>query len=324
MIENKNIPLVTLAIPAYNVEDYIERRLESAFNQDYQNIEFLIVPDKSTDNTFHKIKAQHIKHNKLNIRILPPPIMRVGISQIRNIMLREAKGKYIVFLDSDDNMPPDAISTLVSTIMESDTQMAIGNFARIETDGTIVSASHYLPIVITGNESILKYIFNSDTSYNIHFACWGKIYSLEFLRKNNVDFHKDVILDDWVFFPKLLNVVERIAITDRRVYDYTVSRPNSLMNNKNKELSQDAKTSWIVLTSIYTLFLNYAIASQKNIIIPFLLARLSLIATQTRCFNTPTCTRIRLHKLIPMIANNMLASKYLFRTLCIKRNLFYL
>lgn len=70
--QNRNTPLVTLAIPAYNVEDYIERSLESALNQNYQKIEFLIVPDKSTDNTFSKAKATLNKYKHLNINILPP------------------------------------------------------------------------------------------------------------------------------------------------------------------------------------------------------------------------------------------------------------
>ncbi len=71
-------PLVTIGIPAYNVEAFVENSLKSGLTQNYENIEFLIVPDKCTDKTLEKIYVLIKMYKHLNINIIPPPVSTEG------------------------------------------------------------------------------------------------------------------------------------------------------------------------------------------------------------------------------------------------------
>lgn len=114
---------VTLSIPVYNVEKYIHTALFSALNQNFESIEFLIVDDKGTDRSMelvNEIVSTHLRKN--DIRIIDN-LVNKGLSECRNIAVREAKGKYLYFMDSDDEIVPECISILHKRILE--TQMQI-------------------------------------------------------------------------------------------------------------------------------------------------------------------------------------------------------
>ncbi|GAL81815.1 glycosyltransferase [Algibacter lectus] len=95
--------LVSIIIPTYNRLNIIEVALTSVLNQSYHNWECIIVDDRSTDNSFEKV-SEYIEHDK-RFSILKRPVNSVkGASSCRNIGLFNAKGDYVVFLDSDDCM----------------------------------------------------------------------------------------------------------------------------------------------------------------------------------------------------------------------------
>ena len=108
--------LITLSMPIYNVEKYVERALISALNQTYQELEVLIVDDLGHDKSMeivHLIKKTHIRGNC--IRIITHQ-KNIGLGGTRNTAIEHARGKYLYFMDSDDAITPDCIESLYNII----------------------------------------------------------------------------------------------------------------------------------------------------------------------------------------------------------------
>lgn len=106
--------LVSIIIPAYNVEQYISRGIESCLNQTYSNIEIVIVDDGSTDGTWDVIERYQQKDKRIVAKRKP----NGGVSSARNQALEIAKGDYVLFLDSDDWLTKDAVENLVKLQMQ--------------------------------------------------------------------------------------------------------------------------------------------------------------------------------------------------------------
>lgn len=116
-------PLVTVFIPVYNCEDYIAGSLESILNQTYDNLEVLLVDDGSTDNSVDVIKT----YKDDRIRLVSNE-KNMGIPYTRNVGLREARGKYMVIMDSDDISVPERVETQVNYLEENPEIDAAGSF----------------------------------------------------------------------------------------------------------------------------------------------------------------------------------------------------
>ena len=110
--------LITLSMPIYNVEQYIERALLSALNQTYQNLEILIVDDLGHDNSMNIVYQLKHTHPRGNcIRIITHK-KNLGLGGTRNTAIESAQGKYLYFMDSDDAIVPDCIETLYNIISQ--------------------------------------------------------------------------------------------------------------------------------------------------------------------------------------------------------------
>lgn len=103
------IPLVSIIIPAYNVESYIEETILSVKNQTLSNWELIVVDDGSTDNTYSVI-CKAVDSIRQNVTILQQE--NRGLSAARNAGMEKASGMYIYFLDSDDRLTKNALSVL--------------------------------------------------------------------------------------------------------------------------------------------------------------------------------------------------------------------
>lgn len=126
-------PLVTIYIPAYNVEEYIEEAVDSALAQTYDNIEICVHNDGSTDGTMAVLKRRYRRHPKVNIGHAP----NSGISGASNQAIRAGSGELVLQLDGDDVLEPNAVEVLVEAIRHGHV-CAYGNFRRIDPEGTLI------------------------------------------------------------------------------------------------------------------------------------------------------------------------------------------
>ena len=133
---SNNLPLVSVCIPAYNHEKYIEDCLESVIAQDYKNIELLIIDDGSSDNTKQKILDMMPKLKARFVRVFFDSQTNMGTCRTGNRLYKNARGKYIYHIASDDMTKPKAISTFVS-FLEANPEYAlvVGDNEIIDGDG---------------------------------------------------------------------------------------------------------------------------------------------------------------------------------------------
>ena len=122
--------LVTIIVPAYNVENYIEECLQSICNQTYQNIEILVVDDGSTDNTYEVITKVAATDSRIKAFTKP----NSGVSSTRNFALQQVAGEYIQFVDGDDTIEPIAVETLLNA-MEAGYDFVNCMYNRVDDKG---------------------------------------------------------------------------------------------------------------------------------------------------------------------------------------------
>ena len=109
-------PKISIIIPVYNVEKYLERCIKSVLNQDYKNLEIYLVDDGSTDNSGYLCDYYAEMDNRIKV------IHKIngGLSSARNAALEKVSGKYVTFIDSDDYVSKNYISILYKTLYEKE------------------------------------------------------------------------------------------------------------------------------------------------------------------------------------------------------------
>ena len=126
---------VTIGIPVFRSEDYIRQTLESALSQSYPSIEYLIVDDCGGDNSIAIVQDLRRNHPRGNhIRILSHPENR-GVSAARNLIINEARGDYLYFMDSDDMIADSTIELLMQNIRQYQAEIAFGSYEKTEVSG---------------------------------------------------------------------------------------------------------------------------------------------------------------------------------------------
>ena len=135
-------PLVSIIIPVYKVEDYIERCLRSVINQTYSRLECILVDDCSPDNSV-SIAKKVLAEFTFNAKFIFHH-QNEGLSVTRNTGIQHATGKYLYFLDSDDEITPDAIKRLVEISEKYQAEITVGKNIVIDENGNHKDISQQL------------------------------------------------------------------------------------------------------------------------------------------------------------------------------------
>ncbi len=218
---------VSVIVPAYNTEKYISKCIESLRNQSYQEIEILLINDGSIDETL-SICRRYEKEDK-RIRVIDKE--NTGVSNTRNIGLKECTGDYVIFVDSDDYMSEDYISTLVLTLEESHSQMVCVEYSLVNENEEY---STHESILKNGESKCFKAkeAINLMVNKNAYQGyLWNKIFIKDILIKNNIFFDERIkIWEDMLFCLRYLFVIDSVTYINVPLY-YYVQRSNSLMKS---------------------------------------------------------------------------------------------
>lgn len=219
--------LISIIVPVYNVEDYLEKCLNSIVQQTYKNIEIIVVDDGSTDGSSGIIKNYSNKDQRITVISKK----NGGLSSARNAGLKKARGEYICFVDSDDWISDSYVKDMLDTALKDGSDIVICNMEYIDSNGVI---NKYTPKIM--NASTL------DKKNSIKKLLLGKEYRFhatnKLFRKNLFDgitFAEGKLYEDVFTTWKLFVASDRASLLPKTLYYYLQKRTGSILNTKFNE-----------------------------------------------------------------------------------------
>lgn len=214
--------LVSVIVPIYKIEDYLEKCVQSIQLQTYQNIEIILVDDGSPDKCGEKCD----QFAKEDPRIKVVHKENGGLSDARNSGIDAATGTYIVFVDGDDYIHEDYIKKLYNALTRNEADVAVCSFSLVDDDKiTQVENVSETDLVITGHELLSRVL--TDTGYK-YVVAWNKLYKRELFVKHH--FAKGKLYEDEYINYELFWDVEKVALVSESLYFY-VQRVGSIQGS---------------------------------------------------------------------------------------------
>ena len=234
---------ISVIVPVYNVEQYLERCVDSIINQTYKNLEIILVNDGSTDNSGQLCDELAKKDDR--IRVIHKK--NGGVSETRNLGSRESNGKYITFIDSDDVVSVNMIEELYTNLLGNGADISIGNVIHNYNINNVVFDDSNNDILSWNNEEALKEFLKAKiTSFYPVAKLFKKniILDLEF----NVDFK---LAEDAMFITEILLEKDvKVVYSFKDIYAYC-HRSESATTSINRDTVFDTiKVYDIILPKI--------------------------------------------------------------------------
>lgn len=224
-MNKKELPLISVVVPVYNVREYVEKCLVSIAGQSYKNIEVLVVDDGSTDGSggicdeFARRDARFkVIHQKNG-----------GLSRARNVGIKEAGGEFLCFVDSDDFVKKDFVRKLYEVAFREGADVAVCGYeerSREAVEDVLPEAK-----ILSGEEATIRLLIQQE---NIDVIAWNKLYRRELFVKNNVRFPEGMKYEDNLTTYKLLSLAEKVVYISDALYVY-LRRENSITGSDKKE-----------------------------------------------------------------------------------------
>lgn len=223
--------MVSIIIPLYNVERYVDSSLKSAFNQTFEDVEFILVDDCSTDGTMNMVENLVSKSAcRERVKIIRHQI-NSGLSAVRNTGMKHAQGEYIFFMDSDDEVVPDCIEKHYGAIQKSDADFTIGNI-RLEGAKSIhVKSVSDEVLQIPLKTSFFKRMWS--------VSAWNKLYRKTFLEENGLIFQDGLLHEDILWSYKIVSKAKKVALVKDATYIYKIHQ-GSITTSKNSKRKIDS------------------------------------------------------------------------------------
>lgn len=233
-------PKISVIVPVYKVEKYLERCVDSIINQTYKNLEIILIDDGSPD----LCPVICDKYAEKDSRIIVIHKENGGLSDARNAGINVSCGEYIVFIDSDDFVKEKYIEKLYEAIQKDDSDLSMCGFTLVDEEGKIISTNlNNSPLVdgtMTGREVLEKYYGFNGWQYVVS---WNKLYKREIFNKIRFPYgktHEDEFVFHNIMFDckkvsvicdKLLNYVQRdFSIMKTQTLSTKMNRCESLYN----------------------------------------------------------------------------------------------
>ena len=217
-------PLVSILVPVYNVEAYIERCARSTFEQTYQNLEFIFVDDASSDSSIDILQQviTDYPERRNRIKILHHDINR-GLAAARNTAVAACHGDFLIHVDSDDWLEPEAVELLIERQRETDADIVYtrGNF--LENQGSVkIDCRGWT----TDKESLLSNILQDKATMCI----WSKLIRKSLYTDHHIKCdERGSYYEDYQALSQFVYYAKTIACLDAYIYHYDRANPNSIV-----------------------------------------------------------------------------------------------
>lgn len=227
----KNNPLISIIVPIYKVEKYLEKCVHTITSQTYKNLEIILVDDGSPDNC--PVLCEALAKTDKRIKVIHKT--NGGLSDARNVGFEHSSGDFIAFIDSDDFININYIETLYNNLIKTNADMSICNYQDVYEDQEIdITEKSNSEVLVFDSTNKFEQLFGT---HRVNFiTAWGKLYKREIFDKIKYPIHK--IHEDEFVCHHILSLCNKVCFSDVKYY-YYLQRQNSIMHQKkhaNKNL----------------------------------------------------------------------------------------
>ena len=215
------MPKVSIIVPVYNVEKYVEKCLQTLINQTLKDIEIIVVNDGSTDNS-RNIINEYARNFPNFIKCYDKE--NGGLSDARNYGMKSASGDYIAFLDSDDYVELDMYEKMYNKAIEENSDMVECDFIWEYPDKKVTDTG----IVYHNKKDMITYA---------RVVAWNKLIKRELIEKANVIYPKGLRYEDIEFFYKMVPFYNKVSFVKEPLVHY-IQRDSSISNVQNERTKE--------------------------------------------------------------------------------------
>ena len=257
-------PFISIIIPVYNVEPYIERCFQSVISQTYRNYEIIFVDDCGTDKSV-EILQQLIDGYKGDISIkLIHHGKNLGAAAARNNGMKDASGEYFLFVDSDDFISSDCLETLIAPLQQKKYNLVVGRSVLNYNGQTLLSK---IPEEISGDTIPLSRYFRM-MSCRMGGSASNRLYDSAYVKQNDILFNSESCVEDFLFNIEFYCKNPLVFYNEKPTYTYDI-RENTVSTTKNEKLFNDEIACVEILESLF--YKNNFLANRD--VIAFLVQR---------------------------------------------------
>lgn len=223
---------VSIIVPMFNVENYIEKCLDSVIAQDLADWEMIVVDDGSTDESGRIADGYALKDNRITVIHQE----NAGPGAARNAGLRAASGEYVYFLDSDDYIDAGLLKRAVNVMERNSSDMAVFNFQTEDEEGRCIETSNIRQrnIFIKSQKHLLNYYVKDLLGGNIGFCIWNKLFKRSIICDNSIKFRESANrAEDLCFNMEYAMYMKKVSCMSGVFISYRV-RTGSIMNSSTK------------------------------------------------------------------------------------------
>ena len=252
-------PSVSIIVPVYNVEQYLQRCLDSLVNQTYYNIEIILINDGSTDNSLKILKHYADK----DPRVVLVNKENEGISTTRNLGVETATGEYLTFVDSDDWLELDTIEKMYDKAIQEQCQLVMCSYTRSYQNKELRKAidlkSDYLFNEQETKEMVLRKIIGPINEELAHpenldslVTVWGKLYKTSVIKDHNIKFLDTTLIgtEDLLFNVEVFLYLKNSFFINLPLYHYWKGNETSFTSSHNRNLNEKWKKRDEVITNL--------------------------------------------------------------------------
>lgn len=226
----KKMPLISIIVPVYNVQNYISNCIDSILGQTHTELELILVNDGSTDHSGEII----VEYAKKDSRIITIHQKNMGVATARNNGMRKAKGDFIGFVDGDDSIESDMYEILYNMLVLYEADMAMCGIKMVDGNGNIYNK---LIDYSTHKHRAKDTLFELSNTIDILKYClceremfvWNKMYKRNLLK--GIQFPEGKVFEDHFIMYKVLERAKKIIITEEKKYKY-LYRTDSISHSK--------------------------------------------------------------------------------------------
>ena len=238
-------PIVSICVPVYGVEKYIEKCCRTLFGQSYSNIEYVFVDDCTPDNSVRVIQwvLNDFPERKNRVKIIRHANNK-GLSAARNTAMKFATGEYLMHVDSDDYLDLDVVDCLIKKALFDQADVVLYDIRYVYSNKKFVKS---LRIPNTKEECVKQTL-----SFKINVCVWGGLYSTRLIKDNDIQFVEGLNFgEDYVTKPRILYYANKIVHCKDTYYNYVQYNIGSYTNAYKTKNVEDLTLAIAKLTEFF-------------------------------------------------------------------------